>query len=279
MNNFVMRALSGIIYISLIISAIFAGSAWFGALMTLFAVVASLEFIQLTGGFKPESGAIGSYIAAVTTAASAATAWSLGAAPVAVPFIAVMFFLARSVLALYDRREGAFMAVGSSILCYFYIGVSLGLMNMLYNSAMLASGSAKPTILMLFAMIWLNDTGAYLVGSRIGRRRLFERLSPKKSWEGFFGGLTFCILAGVAAGHWLQTPVSPSAWIAIGVAVCVFSTWGDLFESLLKRNLGVKDSGSIIPGHGGILDRIDSLLFVGPAISLFLFLSVYYNVM
>jgi phosphatidate cytidylyltransferase len=126
---------------------------------------------------------------------------------------------------------------------------------------------AAAAILWMFALIWINDTGAYCVGSTMGKHRLCERLSPKKSWEGFFGGMAFCIIASgiyalIAHGDMLTS-------IAFGLLVCVFATWGDLFESMLKRSAGVKDAGNIIPGHGGVLDRIDSLLFVAPAAAIF----------
>ena len=128
-------------------------------------------------------------------------------------------------------------------------------------------------LLLVFIMIWLNDTGAFLVGSMIGRHRLFERLSPKKSWEGFWGGLLFCVLAGWLANMFFPGYFggSPLLYVILGIVVSVFSTWGDLFESMLKRTVGVKDSGNILPGHGGMLDRIDSLLFVVPAVSGYFF--------
>ena len=127
-------------------------------------------------------------------------------------------------------------------------------------------------------MIWLNDTGAFCVGSMIGRRRLFERISPKKSWEGFWGGMAFSIIAGILLylfgdGIFGVFDDSPWRWVALGIVVPVFATWGDLAESLLKRTVHVKDSGHLIPGHGGILDRIDSLLLVSPAVVIFLFIT------
>lgn len=271
MNNLALRALTGAVYVALIVGATLAGQPWFCLLMTVFAALASIEFSQLTepraGGLLPRA------ITALTVVATAATVAAAYVMPGFVSVIAVTYFLLRAVAALYDRRPAPFMAVGRSLLCYVYIGMPLSLFNLL------ESHYARPVVvLMIFVMIWLNDTGAYLVGSAIGRRRLFERLSPKKSWEGFFGGLLFCILAGVAAALWLDTPLPAWQWVALGIIVCVFSTWGDLFESLLKRNLGVKDSGKLMPGHGGILDRIDSLLFVAPATSLFLLLCVYYYI-
>ena len=127
----------------------------------------------------------------------------------------------------------------------------------------------KEITLCMFILIWLSDTGAFCVGSLCGKHKLFERISPKKSWEGFFGGLLFCIAAG-AAFHYLFDILDLWTSMLFGAIVCVFGTWGDLVESLIKRSLGVKDSGNILPGHGGILDRIDSLLLVVPATILFL---------
>ena len=116
-------------------------------------------------------------------------------------------------------------------------------------------------------MIWINDTGAFIVGSTLGKHRLFERISPKKSWEGFLedccstlSQLSYSI--NIVATFFSLDGLSLAGWLGLGAIATVFSTWGDLVESMIKRNLHIKDSGNIIPGHGGILDRIDSLLFV-----------------
>lgn len=109
----------------------------------------------------------------------------------------------------------------------------------------------------------------------IGNRRLFERISPKKSWEGFFGGLFFTIVSGIVVGVYFPhyfTGLNLYEWIGLSAVVTAFATWGDLIESLIKRNVGAKDSSHILPGHGGILDRIDSLLLVSPAILLYLYI-------
>ena len=116
---------------------------------------------------------------------------------------------------------------------------------------------------------WINDTAAFLFGSLFGKHRLIERISPKKSVEGFVSGILICIIATLIAAPYFPT-ISIYLWVAIGLITPVFASLGDLFESLLKRTYGVKDSGNIIPGHGGILDRIDSLLVVFPTIYLFL---------
>lgn len=125
--------------------------------------------------------------------------------------------------------------------------------------------SYSPLMVMaIFIFVWLSDTGAYFVGSMIGKRKLFERISPKKSWEGFFGGLFFA-LASSQALAWYAPEIGRLTWLGLALTVVLFGTWGDLIESLLKRTIGVKDSGNLLPGHGGMLDRFDSVILAAPA--------------
>lgn len=119
-------------------------------------------------------------------------------------------------------------------------------------------------------LLWANDTGAYLVGVKFGKRRLFERHSPKKSWEGFLGGLFTSLLVSVIIST-QYTELSAIQWMAFSLIIVVAGTFGDLFESMLKRSISVKDSGSLLPGHGGLLDRFDGLLFAAPLIYLYLY--------
>ena len=123
-------------------------------------------------------------------------------------------------------------------------------------------------LLALFVFIWVNDSFAYLTGSLFGKHRMFERISPKKSWEGFIGGAAFTIAASVIfANYFTQLPLW--GWIGFAILMIIFGTLGDLVESLFKRTLNVKDSGNILPGHGGILDRIDSVIFSIPALFIY----------
>jgi phosphatidate cytidylyltransferase len=124
--------------------------------------------------------------------------------------------------------------------------------------------------------IWANDTGAYFVGSRFGKNRLFERISPKKSWEGFFGGLALSIVAAWL-NHRLFAELELIEWIAVGVLMSVFGTLGDLVESMLKRSINIKDSGTLFPGHGGILDRFDALLVGIPFVCCYLWLVGHFS--
>jgi phosphatidate cytidylyltransferase len=141
----------------------------------------------------------------------------------------------------------------------------------------------NPKIIMgLFILIWTNDTFAYLVGKSIGKHKLFEKISPKKTIEGFFGGLIFSIFAGYLISAYLIKPSAQFSdksiliWMIIAAIVGVIGTIGDLIESKFKRVAGVKDSGKIMPGHGGVLDRLDSVIFVAPFI--FLFYKILYYV-
>jgi len=124
-------------------------------------------------------------------------------------------------------------------------------------------------IIGFFLLIWANDTGAYLTGVTIGRHKLFERISPKKSWEGFFGGFITAMLAAWLLSGWLGV-VDRTHWVIIAAIVSIAGTYGDLIESMLKRSLGVKDSGTIMPGHGGFLDRFDSAIISFPLVYLFI---------
>lgn len=277
MSNFALRTISGIIYVLIILAAIVAGSPWFSLLI---AVMAALGVVEMQSVVKiPRKGTV----AWVALLCDVLAAISLAVIPLTGLFCMVLlqillvgYFLLRAVLALYDLREHPFRNAAWSILSVLYLALPMMALNSVYcesaNTSWL-SGEFNTACLVLigFVMIWLNDTGAYCVGSMLGRHKMCPRLSPKKSWEGFAGGLSFCLIAGAVCWKWFNCVPQWGLlhWLGLGLIACLFSTWGDLFESLMKRNAGVKDSGNLIPGHGGILDRIDSLLFVGPAIYLY----------
>ncbi|MCL2414415.1 MAG: phosphatidate cytidylyltransferase [Bacteroidales bacterium] len=155
-----------------------------------------------------------------------------------------------------------------SVFAYFYIILPLVCLFYIYSISPLYS-------LALFAFVWVNDTFAYLVGIKFGKTKLFERISPKKTWEGFFGGLVFAGFAGFLFSHFTSdylTVKNIIRWVGLAIVVVIFGTMGDLFESYIKRSLNVKDSGTILPGHGGLLDRLDSILFAAPAAMVYLLL-------
>lgn len=133
------------------------------------------------------------------------------------------------------------------------------------------NGNFNPHLPLAFLlMLWGNDTGAYLVGSKLGRTKLFERHSPKKTWEGFIGGIVITVgIAFILDNFFTEEPLQNLIWMA--VLISVFGTVGDLIESMLKRSLNVKDSGGILPGHGGLLDRFDGLLLAAPIVYAYLY--------
>ena len=161
------------------------------------------------------------------------------------------------------------------MLSQLYIALPFALLNILayHNNPAESSVSYNPILpLSIFVFLWLNDTGAYCIGSLLGKHRLFERISPKKSWEGSVGGAVFAIAASFAFGCFFFFPfMNMAQWVGLALTVIVFGTWGDLTESLMKRQLGIKDSGNILPGHGGMLDRFDSTLMAVPAAVVYLY--------
>jgi len=187
------------------------------------------------------------------------------------PYYYVLFFIgftALFIIELYRKKTAPFQNVAYTLLGFIWIAMPFSLFNF-YFIPELYNGDSHVTAMALFVFLWVNDTGAYLSGLAFGKHKLFERISPKKTWEGSIGGFVFTIAtAYIVSNFW--TGYSFPAWILFGSITAVAGTFGDLFESLLKRSIGCKDSGNIIPGHGGFLDRFDSFLFAAPVVLVFM---------
>lgn len=299
MKNVVVRSLSGAVYIALIVGSIFAGKVYFLSLLSLFAIVAVLEMKNITSANAKSPICWASAILELVAATALVWLSSMQNSLQAILICLVGFFVIRAIISLYDKREDAFPRMVLGVFSVVYVALPLAMLAMLYQTKLMPLESLPAEmssffdelqlifsslledtqdfvnpdwhviVLFIFIGIWINDTGAYCVGSTIGRHRLFPRLSPKKSWEGFWGGFAFCLAWGCAIDAFWGQGFGLLFWLGFGVIICVFSTLGDLFESLIKRKFAVKDSGNIIPGHGGVLDRIDSLLFTAPAIAIY----------
>lgn len=275
MSTFTTRLISGTIYVALIVLVLVLSMVWgLWILLSVFAVAGIIEFNRLTGVNRP-------YIFRIVLDCAAAV-WLLYATAQYGMAIShgIGIFLPYLLYLLYVVCRSTFLphqamlpSLGNSLIGQLYIAVPLALTIRLtlvvdpFSSMTQYNGLL---LLAIFIFIWVNDTGAYLVGSRWGKRRLAPNISPKKSVEGSIGGLLLVLLSAVILRLLLFPELSWLRILLIATVVAVFGTIGDLFESSLKRQAGVKDSGKLIPGHGGILDRIDSLLLAVPAVYLLL---------
>lgn len=190
----------------------------------------------------------------------------LGPAYPALLFIPLLWMFLRE---LYRKSENPFHQIAISLLGPVY---SVLPFSFFYALAFRSGDYSYQLPLGLLLLIWANDTGAYVFGVRFGKNRLFERHSPKKSWEGFLGGLAIGLISAWILSQYF-TQIEFSDWLIVSLITSVLGTYGDLTESMLKRSLNTKDSGGLLPGHGGLLDRFDSLFFAAPAVYLFLYLK------
>lgn len=276
--NIVKRALFGGIYVALIVAALLlwdSSKILFIVLVSCFIILGMIEASRL---FNHDGKPVTKHITILDCAGGVAMMLSLlnhhsqqVDGLLLVPL--AIYFLLRLSFQLYLPSHNAIADVRQSLASLLYVAFPLTAM------CMIAIHHTPRIVLAMFIFIWLYDTGAFLVGCAIGKHRLFERISPKKSWEGVVGGAAFVIITAIiiacvepigaffnSSELTLEKWISIDTWIVMAITVVIAATLGDLFESLLKRTAGVKDSGNLIPGHGGILDRIDSLLFVAPAV-------------
>ena len=273
-SNFLQRAITGVIFVAVLVGCILGGPISFTILFALISALTINEFgnivnrMEHTRMNKPISILAGlflflcfGYIGVVP-----------GANEIFIPYLFLILYLFIS--ELYKKQSNPLNNWAYAMMSQIYIALSFALLNVLasHSSATESVSQYNPILpLSIFIFNWVNDTGAYCTGMLFGKHRLFERISPKKSWEGSIGGAVFSIIAAIVLAHFF-TFLSTGVWIGLGLTVVVFGTWGDLTESLMKRTLGIKDSGNILPGHGGMLDRFDSTLMAVPAAVVYLYL-------
>lgn len=273
-NNFIQRAVTGVLFVTVLVGCILYSPFSFGVLFTIISALSVHEFARLIN----QNGEIslnktitslgGAYL--FLALMSFCTQQSVGAR-VFLPYLALLLYL--MITELYLKKKNPTGNWAYSMLSQLYVALPFALLNVLafQNSPETGSVTYNPILpLSIFVFIWLSDTGAYCVGSLIGKHRLFERISPKKSWEGSIGGGAFSIASSLAFAHFFPF-MSWWQWAGLATVVVIFGTWGDLTESLMKRQLGIKDSGNILPGHGGMLDRFDSALMAIPAAVVYLY--------
>ncbi len=268
-NNFWVRSLSALVFVAVVLGCTFFSPYTLLVLLVVICIGCMLEFFKLaaSGGAQPlESyptlvGAL-LVITAFFVKLGKVSPWLLAAL---LPLLFGLF-----VAELFRKKETPFANIAWSLLGIFYIALPLALLA--YMPVQPATGGYivyRPfVVLNILLIVWANDVGAYLTGITLGRHRLLERISPKKSWEGFFGGILCAVGVGLLLSH-LQH-LSLGLWGGAAAVIALAAVAGDLVESMLKRSVDVKDSGAIMPGHGGFLDRFDALLLAVPFVFTYL---------
>lgn len=277
MKNFIVRTITAVFFVAAIVTSFLNPRA----MTLLFSIVTGMtiwEFATLVN--ERPFITINRFICTVSGVYLflAMTGYNSGMTPatVFIPYLVSIIYL--MVAELYLKAKDPVNNWAYTMFSQLYIALPLSLLNVLaYRSN---SYEIQYTYLMplsVFAFLWVNDAGAYICGSLLGRHKLFPRISPGKSWEGSIGGGLLVMAAAVLV--WYLTSqydvndlgLNAYEWAGLGLVVVIFGTWGDLIESLFKRTLGIKDSGNILPGHGGMLDRFDSTLMAVPASVVYLY--------
>jgi phosphatidate cytidylyltransferase len=265
-NNLTQRLITGILGSAGIIAAIVLSEWGYFAVFFILCLFSILEFYKLAGldGLAPQK-TFGALIGLVIFVFS----FLIEKGELSQRYYFLIFPMMSCVymIKLYKKFERKpFTNIAFTFLGIFYVAVPFALLNIvifdngIYNFEIIFG--------CLF-ILWASDTGAYFAGTYLGKRKLFERISPKKSWEGFFGGALLALIFAYGLSQYLHT-LTVMEWIIIGLIIIVGGTFGDLVESLLKRSIEIKDSGSSLPGHGGFLDRFDGLLISAPFIVAYL---------
>lgn len=257
MSEILRRAITGALYVILILSVVFLSSDAFDFLFMIFGLACIYEYKRLTG-------LRGYYI----FLAYLALWWVFIYLLKEYDRIPIMLLMVVTIIVnislllfyLFSKKEKTFNTFKKFIVGLFYIGGGCIFLTMIpYKN----NEFAKYLIVGIFLLIWINDSFAYLVGKSIGRTKLFPAVSPKKTWEGTIGGLVFSLGAAYWMGRY-EPILTSMQWLILAAVIVIAGSLGDLVESKLKRSAGVKDSGAILPGHGGMLDRLDSLIFAAP---------------
>lgn len=278
MKNLVIRALTGAVLLGVMITAILMPPYLFGVVFFALMMLCLYEFYGLC--YKVEQAKPISRWAMVGGGMLFVSVFlaELYQAPYIIPLLYVPFFTGTFVVELFRHNGSPILNVAMSLLGHIYVALPFSCLCMIESLG--ASGDAGVDsanwqggafVLAFFIAIWVSDTGAYLVGRAIGRHKLYERVSPKKSWEGFWGGFVLATIAGYFFGKYFPNLPEINGhqlfdwqWAVFFALICVLGTLGDLVESLFKRYFKVKDSSNMLPGHGGFLDRFDSAIISAP---------------
>ena len=270
MKNLITRTISGLLFLVIMVSAILYDYTTFWAISCIIVAIGMYEFFNLLiPKINPEQKGISMLIGIILIS------FFVPIVPSRLLFVLlptmVCLFAAIPVIELYQKSEKPFENIAILILPIIYIAIPFTLMNITYSF-----DTKGFTVLAFFIFVWASDVGAYCFGMLLGKHKLFPRISPKKSWEGFFGGIFTAIIASILVSKFMFYGENQIHWSVISIITAVFGTLGDLVMSMLKRSVDVKDSGKIMPGHGGILDRFDAVLLAFPIV--FIYMIIAFNI-
>lgn len=272
MKNFLVRVATGLVFGIVLIGSMWLGKTSFGILFLLVTMLSVREFCTLVAKHKKTT--FSKWLAILGGGYLFAAFYAIFHAGIE---HALLVFLPYIALVLFVFMQQIFGTKGSKLdnLAYFtlsqvYAALPFAMLNILATAGARAGDTYSFILpLCIFIFIWCNDTGAFCVGCTMGRHKMFERVSPKKTWEGFAGGAIVAIGAGVALSY-IWDIMNVYEWTGMAAVVVATATLGDLIESCMKREMQIKDSGTLLPGHGGVLDRFDSTLLATPSVILYL---------
>ena len=273
MKKLLTRTITGIVFVLVMLTSIVASEYSYALLFLLILIGSIAEYLNL---FRQSEVKPNRFLCYSISVFFFLTTFLIAGGTIGLKYFLALLPLLLVIMAaeLYRKQEKPAENIAVTIFSIIYLAIPLSLINFLVFPEFTNSHSYTPRLLIaLFGLIWIYDSGAYLVGVSIGRHRLFERISPKKSWEGAIGGTIIAIGSSFFISG-LIPEIRITHWIAISLLTVVSSTFGDLTESMFKRYFGIKDSGNILPGHGGVLDRFDSLFFAAPVIVIYLKLFI-----
>ncbi|MDR2474680.1 MAG: phosphatidate cytidylyltransferase [Bacteroidales bacterium] len=263
------RTITGLIFVAVLGSGILYDSYSFLLITSIIAAAGVWEFYSLIekagrANISKATHAFGGFLLVVTFFLHACGRFGME-----IFLVLIVYFLYTIISELYLKKADPLQNWAYIMLGQIYVALPLAVL--CYLPFFPAEGNYNKVLpFAFFVIIWISDSGAYIAGSTFGRHPLFKRISPKKSWEGSLGGTCMSVVTALIFAHYFPHTLSTAAWIGMALITTVFGTLGDLSESLLKRTIGIKDSGKILPGHGGILDRFDSVLLAAPACVLYL---------
>lgn len=271
MKGLVKRSITGIVFAAVMLAGIIIHQYVFAVIFTAFLLLTLLEFYKISEniGYEPSTkiGLISGFLLFIIF---------FFAANHVIPrkyiFLSILIPLVTLLPDLFDKRKNGFKNSMITIAGIIYIALPFSLLSFILFPSNNTEPEFYPWILIgIFVIIWIYDSMAYVFGSWLGKHKICQRISPKKSWEGLIGGAVFAVITSVVISM-IFDELSLINWIVIALMIVSFGTSGDFFESKLKREAGVKDSGSILPGHGGMLDRFDTVLFAVPVIFVWIYL-------